>query len=176
MSASLGPCSGLRPGIQVGRALRRERMRVAHCHRKRFGRRVGPRLLVRRPRSLDGLAGHLEVVNDLRPRPNRRALAGFGGVLNQFVQAWITSTVTRRLDCQVNLQVLSADREPRCSAESQLANACWRRAVDWNSRCPARRQTTPGGVVRGLRTRQKVEERSGIHHDTRTKSPEQLTP
>jgi hypothetical protein len=75
-------------------------MWVAHCHGKRFGLGVRPRLLVRRPRSLYWLAGHLEVVDDLRPRPDRRALAGLRGVLNQFVQAWITSTVTRSLDCQ----------------------------------------------------------------------------
>ena len=52
-----------------------------------------------RPRTLHRLPGNLEVVDQLRPRPHGRALARLRGVLDHLVQARVSRTVTRRLDC-----------------------------------------------------------------------------
>src|SRR5205823_5785673 len=57
-----------------------------------------PRLLVRRPRSWDGLAGDLEVVDELGPGPDGRALPGLRRVLDELVQARIALAVTAGFD------------------------------------------------------------------------------
>lgn len=92
--------SGLRPGFPGGLGLTRRRLWVGHGHGEGFGRGVGSWLLMGRPGALDRLAGDFEVVDDLRPRPDRGALPRLGGVLDQLVQPWIAPAVTGRLDCQ----------------------------------------------------------------------------
>src|SRR5271165_6533965 len=74
------------------------RMRVGDCDRSRFIIRVGPRLLMWRPRSGDGLPGDLEIVNQLGPGPYRRALPGLRRVLDQLVQTRIALAFAVRLD------------------------------------------------------------------------------
>src|SRR5688572_15108648 len=88
----VGPSSGLggplrawigdgdRPGLDLGR--------------------VGAWVLVGWPRSLHRLSGDLQVVDELRPRPHRGALAGLGGVLDDFVQPGVPGTVAGGLDRQ----------------------------------------------------------------------------
>src|SRR5579864_3192766 len=71
----------------------RLRFRVGDGHRERLVVRIRSRLLMRRPRSRDGLAGHLEVVDQLRPGPDGRALARFRGVLDQLVEPRVTAAV-----------------------------------------------------------------------------------
>ena len=93
-------CSGLRPEFLLRLGLTERRLRVGHGHRQGFGRGVGSWLLMRRPGALDRLAGDFEVIDDLRPRPDRGALTRLGGVLDQLVQPWISPVVTGRLDCQ----------------------------------------------------------------------------
>ena len=51
------------------------RVRVGYRDRERLCFRVGPALLVWWPRALDRLAGDLQVLDQLRPRPHRGALA-----------------------------------------------------------------------------------------------------
>jgi hypothetical protein len=100
MSASLGFASGLRLGLPAGLGLTRGRLWVGHGHGQGIGRGVGSRLLMGRPGALYRLPGDFEVVDDLRPRPDRGALTRLRGVLDQLVQAWIAPAMTGRLDCQ----------------------------------------------------------------------------
>jgi len=114
-------CSGPRAGIRIVVAVRRKRLGVGNGYRESLGCRIRSRLLMRRPRSLHWLAGCLEVVDDLRPGPDCWALAGLRGILDQFIQPWVTATVTRCLNCQGKPPVLEAnrcDRRPGCSVVS----------------------------------------------------------
>lgn len=76
--------------LVTGRALG-----VGHSPGQGIGIGVRPGLLVRRPRTLHRLAGHLEVVDQLWPRPDGRAGPLLGGILDDLVEAWITGTVAR---------------------------------------------------------------------------------
>src|SRR3981189_3154137 len=59
-------------------------LRLSHRDGQRVLFRVRPRLLVRRPRPGHRLPADLEVVDQLGPRPDRRALPRFRRVLHQF--------------------------------------------------------------------------------------------
>src|SRR5215469_9531222 len=76
-SASALVADGPGPGRGLG---------VGHGHGERVILGVRPRLLVRRPRYRHRLAGDLEVVHQLGPGPDRRALPGLRGVLHQLVE------------------------------------------------------------------------------------------
>ena len=72
--------------------------RVGHGHRQRVFLGIGSRLLVWRPWSGHRLAGDLEVIHQLGPGPDGRALARLRCVLHQFKQAGITPAVPTGLD------------------------------------------------------------------------------
>src|SRR5258707_14411620 len=72
--------------------------RLGHRDRERVFLGVRPGLLMRRPRPGYRLAGDLEVVHQLGPGPDGRALAGLGRVLDQFVQAGIAPAMPAGLD------------------------------------------------------------------------------
>src|SRR5258708_12277664 len=61
--------------------------RVSHGGRQGVFFGIGPRFLVRWPRTRHRLPGNLQVVDQLWPGPDRRALAGLRRVLDQLVQA-----------------------------------------------------------------------------------------
>ena len=68
-------------------------LRIRHSSRHRVGIGIGTSLLVRRPRPLDRLSGDFEIVDNLRPRPDRRACAFLGCVLDDLVQPRVASTM-----------------------------------------------------------------------------------
>src|SRR5262249_9866452 len=99
-------CSSERfPGLALaggracsGRFLLSPCLRVGHRHRERFVIGVRAPFLVRWPWPRHRLAGDLEVVDQLRPGPDGRALPGLRRVLDQLVQAWIALAVTVGFD------------------------------------------------------------------------------
>jgi hypothetical protein len=98
IDVSLLARSGLAARVEAGSALAWERLRIGYRHGKRLGLGIGSPLLVWGPRSLNRLAGHLEVLDYLRPGPDGGALAGLGGLFDQLVEAGIATAVTRRLE------------------------------------------------------------------------------
>src|SRR5579862_3218269 len=81
------------PGVAGKPAGLRLRFRVGYRHRQRFVVGIRPGLLMRRPRSGHRLAGDLEVVDQLRPGPDGRALPGLGRVLDQLVKPRVAAAV-----------------------------------------------------------------------------------
>src|SRR5690242_6743831 len=88
------PLGSARAGRAVGTA---RRLGVGDRDRHRLGLGVGPGLLVRRPRALHRLGGHLEVLDKLRKCPHGRALAGLRRVLDQLVQTRVATALARVL-------------------------------------------------------------------------------
>ena len=72
-----------------------------------------------------------------------RTLARLGGMLDQFVQPRVTATVTRRLDCQVNLPGLVGRSEAPLLRKSQLV-ALLVEGNRLNSRAPSAASDYPG--------------------------------
>src|SRR6266699_3288875 len=98
------PRRGLGPGVSPGRVgarrvgARAGGFRIRHGDRERVLLRVRPRVLVRRPWPGHRLPRDLEVVHQLRPGPDGRALAGLRRVLDKLVQARIALAVPAGLD------------------------------------------------------------------------------
>jgi hypothetical protein len=147
MSASLWSASGLRPELVLalgfwGLGLTERRLRVGHSNGQGFGRRVGSWLLMGRPGALDRLAGDFQVLDDLRPRPDRGALARLGGMLDQLVQPWVAPAVTGRLYCQGS--------PPGCRVAQPLASDGRNLPLHKGSRLhrnPARRNLTHSATL-----------------------------
>src|SRR6266571_4890027 len=92
------PQSALRERPGPGVAARPGGLRVGNRDGKRVLFRVRPRFLMRRPWPGHRLPGDLEVVHQLRPGPDGRALAGLRRVLDKLVQARIALAVPAGLD------------------------------------------------------------------------------
>ena len=95
---------------------------VGHSDGQRVLFRVGPGLLMRWPGSRHRLASDLQVVDKLRPRPDSRALAGLGRVLNQLVQAGISAAMPVGLNPHGALPALDGPQAPViCAALTSAA-------------------------------------------------------
>src|SRR6516225_6208254 len=81
----------MRPALRLG-------FRVGDGHGERVIVGVRPRLLMRRPRTRHWLAGHLEVVDQLRPGPDGRALPGLRRVFDELVEPRVTAAVPVRFN------------------------------------------------------------------------------
>jgi hypothetical protein len=93
----------LRLVVLIGLVALGEGLWVVDGDRERFVVGIRTRLLMRGPWALHRLPGDFQIVDDLRPRPDRRALTCLRSSFHDFVETWVAPTVTRRLDCQALL-------------------------------------------------------------------------
>ena len=124
-------CRSARRGL----GCRGGRLWIGHGDRKGLVAGVGPPLLMGWPRSLHGLPGHLQVVDQLRPGPDRGALAGLRSVLDQLVQPRIAPDCDRSTRLPPAYPLVRRDgARPRREPAGMVAGRSRGRDVLWSTR------------------------------------------
>src|SRR5215472_14516045 len=101
-------------------------MRIGHCDRQGVLFGVGPRLLVGAAGAGNRLACDLQIVDELGPGPDGRALSGLRRVLDELVQTRIPVAMPVGFNSHGTLPAFGrAARQPSPAAQSILLSDRW---------------------------------------------------